>query len=1452
MKIMRFLIPLLLSPLFLASAQQTSWQWINPLPQGNVLNSIWAVNKDTAVAVAEDGTVIRTGNGGTTWQVEPNIAGVTDQLFANQFVSGTTGWAVGETGRILKTTDGGASWIHQDISTLKDLFGICFISPTTGWVIGSQGAIFKTTDGGNSWAAESCQTEATLYGINFQNASTGWIVGTDGIVLATNNGGATWNLKPSGTNQSLYSVQFVSPSVGFAVGSFGIIIRSNNGGETWVPQLSITEFSLYSLQFTTWLTAWAVGAYGVCIKTTDGGNSWFEQSTGTYNDLYSLHFISSTTGWAVGDFGTIAATTDGGVTWKEQSSGVKNILSGIHFPTITNGWAVGEEGTIIRTQDAGTSWEVLPSGVIKTLYGVYMVSTSVGWAVGDSATVLKTTNGGTTWQDQNIHSDPSLYSVYFANPNTGWVVGDFGTIMATTNSGLTWKPESSNTFTSLLRVKFADVNTGWTIGYGGEILKTTNGGAKWIHQASNTFQALYALEVIDANRVYAAGDFGTVVYTTDGGQTWTPQTSNTDAGLYGLTFLSSSTGWAAGDDGTIIGTTDGGATWKPQTTPTLHTLWDIQLVRSGTGGGYLFGAGIGGTILGSAISPLQGRVWTGVEDSLWTTPGNWNPVGVPLNGDSVYIPPTAVNPVYRNVTQQLNLARLQIGSGARLSIGKGLSQLVVTGNTQIDGVLSIESTSSLHLISGGSFITSAGGTFDPGRSTVICTGPGTVKGLFYNLYMEEYSSMQSAGNLTVTNSITILADMTLRKSDTLNVLNSDARSLQGPGLVNGGTIKRGIAAASTDKYRFESPVTSVRFYSAGALPAAMTMTVYPQTVSSGFPDTLFVRRHYSIFASGGSNYLYYLSLRYDTNETKITIDNLALFKDSAGVVTNMGTVDYLDSSLIALSLDSVRGFSNWYFGYYDYYPRHPFEYTDSLFITNNGSLTDTLFFGAAPGATDGIDSSQGEIPLGPKPPSNIFDVRWLIPPTLGSLVDIKEVLSYQHQQNTYTFSIQPGSGGYPVTLRWISAAFPGGTVELRDQSTHGTLFRVDMKKQSSYVITNPAITTVEIVHKSPAYFQFAQGWNMISVPVVPAGSPRKVNLFPTAISNAFGYSNLYYIADTMKTGLGYWIKFASSELIGIDGTARNTDTIQVKQGWNMIGSLGTPVAIGTIVQTPPSIVISQYYAYATSYRNSDTILPSKGYWVKVSANGKLVLNSTGAALKPASPPLAHSAILQELNTLTITDRSGSQQTLYFGKSENPQLPADLFELPPLPPEGAFDARFSTNGTAEILDGETGKLMISLQSASWPVTISWRLNQLPPCALRFSNAKTGEILQPSTSAQAGEIKLLNPQAASIALTIEGHSEIPKSFALMQNYPNPFNPSTVIQFDLPMQAAVTLKIYNVLGQEVLNLADNRQYPAGRHTLTLDASNLGSGVYIYQFAAAGAGNSEFRNSRKMVLIK
>lgn len=91
-----------------------------------------------------------------------------------------------------------------------------------------------------------------------------------------------------------------------------------------------------------------------------------------------------------------------------------------------------------------------------------------------------------------------------------------------------------------------------------------------------------------------------------------------------------------------------------------------------------------------------------------------------------------------------------------------------------------------------------------------------------------------------------------------------------------------------------------------------------------------------------------------------------------------------------------------------------------------------------------------------------------------------------------------------------------------------------------------------------------------------------------------------------------------------------------------------------------------------------------------------------------------------------------------------------------------------------------------------------------------------------------------------------SNLPTSFSVAQNYPNPFNPTTQIEFSLPAASDVRIEVFNILGQNVATLAD-RRYQAGVHSVTFDAANQPSGVYLYRVVTEYA-----TQTHKMLLLK
>jgi hypothetical protein len=105
---------------------------------------------------------------------------------------------------------------------------------------------------------------------------------------------------------------------------------------------------------------------------------------------------------------------------------------------------------------------------------------------------------------------------------------------------------------------------------------------------------------------------------------------------------------------------------------------------------------------------------------------------------------------------------------------------------------------------------------------------------------------------------------------------------------------------------------------------------------------------------------------------------------------------------------------------------------------------------------------------------------------------------------------------------------------------------------------------------------------------------------------------------------------------------------------------------------------------------------------------------------------------------------------------------------------------------------------------------------------------------------------NDGAYEFSNQIEVNFNVPDNFELSQNYPNPFNPSTTISFKLPEPGKVTLRIYNLMGEEIITLVEGYK-EAGIYTVNFNAEELASGMYLYRLSTNG-----FTETKKLLFMK
>ena len=277
-------------------------------------------------------------------------SGVTTSLKKVCFVSARQGWVVGDNGTILRTTDGGITWVTLNSGTTTSLTCVSFVSASIGWVVGINGLILKTTDGGNNWTTQTSNTTKGFYGVSFVNATTGWAVGENGTIRGTTDGGTTWATQTTRTTATLFSVQAISTSQAVSIGSNTNNIYTTNAGTSW-PDGSASGIGatfLKNVFYASPTKGWVVGASGTILSSSNGGVDYSLLSSGITTSLNDLYFTSITQGWVVGASGIIRTTSDAGVTWSTQTSGVTSILNGVHFTSATQGFAVGDNGTILK------------------------------------------------------------------------------------------------------------------------------------------------------------------------------------------------------------------------------------------------------------------------------------------------------------------------------------------------------------------------------------------------------------------------------------------------------------------------------------------------------------------------------------------------------------------------------------------------------------------------------------------------------------------------------------------------------------------------------------------------------------------------------------------------------------------------------------------------------------------------------------------------------------------------------------------------------------------------------------------------------------------------------------------------------------------------------------------------------------------------------------------------
>ncbi len=289
--------------------------------------------------------------------------------------------------------------------------------------------------------------------------------------------------------------------------------------------------------------------------------------------------------------------------------------------------------------------------------------------------------------------------------------------------------------------------------------------------------------------------------------------------------------------------------------------------------------------------------------------------------------------------------------------------------------------------------------------------------------------------------------------------------------------------------------------------------------------------------------------------------------------------------------------------------------------------------------------------------------------------------------------------------------------------------------------------------------------------------------------------------EALRTLMQYWKNF----LVPPPGTLQ----ISVANNWNMVS---TPVdsTDGRRTVLFPTAASNAYLFSGAAYLQKDTLVHGYGYWLKFGADQNISV--PGALVNQDTVDLQTGwnmigSVGSRIAASSISSIPGGLVTSpFYGYTSGAYFNADS-----IMPGQAYWVKVSA--PAQLVLSSTG-------------------GAAPKSHIRI--VPTEELPPP-------------PPASAVAATL-----LPTAYALHQNYPNPFNPSTEIRYELPAASRVSVKIFNLLGEEVASLVDEEE-AAGSRSVRWNAA-VPSGIYFCQMEATGleGGRTSFHEVRKMMLLK
>ncbi len=709
-------------------------------------------------------------------------------------------------------------------------------------------------------------------------------------------------------------------------------------------------------------------------------------------------------------------------------------------------------------------------------------------------------------------------------------------------------------------VSFVDADHGYTVGIFGTINRTTDGGQNWVHCRSGVDFDLNAVSFTDADRGTAVGKSGTILRTTDSGVTWLEQSSGTTTWLRAVSFVTTNIGTIVGVGGIILHTTNGGTNWFPQSSGTTNHLFGVSFSDVDHG----IAVGFGGLVIRTT------------------------------DGGSTWVPGAS-----GTVNQLSGVDYIDLNTGTAVGVNG-----TILGTTDGGATWSPQPSGTAEHLSGVSMAgdqnTAVVGTngiirrTTDGGSTWIASPSGTTEALYTTSFTDANTGWTVGRFGTLLHTTDAGVSWTSQTKGARTNLHGVAFTDSNNGVAVGdsGLILRTVDGGITWLPEYSGTTVNL---SKVALPQAGQGVIVGDggTILNTTDGGGWVSRY-----SGLTGPLYAVSFPTPNFGVATGQDGLINQTTDGGAswvlisdpLSNAMYTVFMSDPYTGLTVGQA-GFARRTVNGWNPLPivweiaLPPGRPVYDVYLTNGNTATAVGGGGTIYHSTEAM----------------VYNAWWTIIPS-GT---IKKLLAI-----TFTDTVNAIVVGETGTIIRSSDGGLSWTPETSGTIDHLNDVAFVDSSRGWIVGDGGAILHYKKVEVGTIdQFAVQENWNIVSVPFT-VDDYTASSLFPDAITSAFGFDNGYVSRDTLENGKGYWIKFPQSQTIVMNGAALEAETIDVAEGWNMVGSLSTPVDVSTITSIPGGIVTSGFFQFDQSYAQTSILHPGRGFWVKSSQAGQLVMASS--------------------------------------------------------------------------------------------------------------------------------------------------------------------------------------------------------------------------------------------------